>query len=59
MTIDPSMLLRRAGAWNAHHKPDAWYGPDGIDALIWADPRPYDNPSAAASTVSRSTNAPA
>jgi hypothetical protein len=24
--------------------PDVWWGDDGIDALIWADPLPYADP---------------
>lgn len=26
-------------------EPDVWYGEDGIDALIWADPLPYRDPA--------------
>lgn len=25
-------------------EPDTWWGEDGIDALIWADPLPYEYP---------------
>jgi len=25
-------------------EPDVWWGPDGIDALIWADSQPYADP---------------
>lgn len=25
-------------------EPDVWWGPDGIDALLWADPPPYAEP---------------
>lgn len=29
------------------HEPDVWWGQDGIDALLWADPpRPYAEPLA-------------
>lgn len=31
--------------WNDESAPDVWWGPDGIDALIWADPRPYEAPA--------------
>jgi hypothetical protein len=37
--------------WSHQPEPDVWYGPDGIDALIWADGTPYveanaDDPTA-------------
>lgn len=25
------------------NEPDVWWGPEGIDALIWADGVPYEN----------------
>jgi hypothetical protein len=25
--------------------PDVWWGDDGIDALLWADPQPYKEPA--------------
>lgn len=31
--------------WNDDPTPDVWWGEDGIDALIWADPPPYEPPS--------------
>lgn len=27
--------------WSGGPEPDVWWGHDGIDAPIWADPRPY------------------
>ncbi len=29
----------------AADEPDVWWGEDGIDAMIWADPTPYREPS--------------
>lgn len=29
-------------------EPDVWWGEDGIDALIWADPTPYERPQSPA-----------
>jgi hypothetical protein len=30
--------------WHGDPEPDVWWGPDGIDALRWADPPPYAEP---------------
>lgn len=30
--------------WDGDPEPDVWYGPEGIDALLWADPVPYADP---------------
>jgi hypothetical protein len=29
--------------WHNEPEPDVWWGEEGIDALLWADPRPYDD----------------
>lgn len=31
--------------WTDEPTPDVWWGADGIEALIWADPMPYEPPS--------------
>jgi hypothetical protein len=37
---DPG-LRERGGALTRHEaEADVWWGPDGIDALLWADPPP-------------------
>lgn len=33
------------GATAVPVEPDVWWGPDGIDAPIWADPQPYRDPT--------------
>jgi hypothetical protein len=37
---------RPSGIWgiDSSPQPEVWWGVDGIDALIWADPRPYEHP---------------
>jgi hypothetical protein len=35
----------RPVSWTDVPTPDVWWGEDGIDALIWADPAPYDAPT--------------
>ncbi len=34
----------RSAIWDGDPEPDVWWGKSGIDALIWADPRPYEEP---------------
>jgi hypothetical protein len=33
-----------SSVWSDAPAPDVWWGTDGIDALLWADPVPYENP---------------
>jgi hypothetical protein len=44
-TIDPNTADRHP-IWEDKAIPDVWWGADGIDALIWADPIPYADPAA-------------
>lgn len=37
--------------------PDVWWGEDGIDALIWADPLPYADPLSTAPPAETATRA--
>jgi hypothetical protein len=30
--------------WQGDPEPDVWWGSNGIDALLWADPPPYAEP---------------
>lgn len=32
-------------------EPDVWWGDDGIDAMIWADPLPYGDPRTTVSSA--------
>ena len=45
MTSNPP-TKRPSGIWgnDSSPQPEVWWGANGIDALIWADPRPYDDP---------------
>lgn len=36
--------------WDDEPTPDVWWGANGIDAPLWADPRPYAGQSVDAST---------
>ena len=44
MTITEQNTLGQHPVWDGEPEPDVWWGPDGIDALIWADP-PYTVPA--------------
>jgi hypothetical protein len=39
---DAQQSAQPSGVLDDEPMPDVWWGEDGIDALIWADPRPYD-----------------
>jgi hypothetical protein len=34
-----------SSVWCGEPAPDVWWSADGIDALIWADPQPYRDPT--------------
>jgi hypothetical protein len=40
MTDSPALM--QGSIWAVYPEPDVWWGSDGIDALIWADPKPYE-----------------
>jgi hypothetical protein len=42
-TIKPTPALHPT--WFGDPEPDIWCGQSGINALIWADPLPYDEPA--------------
>lgn len=46
MTTSNPPTKRPSGIWgnDSSPQPEVWWGVNGIDALIWADPRPYDDP---------------
>ena len=35
----------QSSVWEWEPSSDVWWGPDGIDALLWADGTPYVEPS--------------
>jgi hypothetical protein len=44
MDLQEAQASRRVSSWDESMEPDVWWSADGIDALIWADSRPYDRP---------------
>jgi hypothetical protein len=57
-TTEPNVLT--SGPFgDAELVPDVWWGTDGIDALIWADPVPYENPLVPSAGETPTVQAPA
>ncbi len=48
--MEPTTTTLTPPARDEAPTPDVWWGAEGIDSLIWADPRPYDWPALGAST---------